>query len=147
MSMGKDLGGRPDGERFYDPEGYVLYSRVARERSFRKAIERLGKGVTEFRVAIMCGEEDPYGCHRRLLVGRVLRQEGVEVQHIRQDGRLQTDPDVEGEHKSERVRLREKEGHQLEISFKEGATHSEEAEWKSLRSVLRKAQPSDSSED
>jgi hypothetical protein len=37
----------------------------------------------------MCAEEDPEGCHRRLLVGRVLGDDGVDVVHIRGDGRLE----------------------------------------------------------
>jgi hypothetical protein len=36
----------------------------------------------------MCSEEDPSGCHRRLLVSRVLADRGANIEHIRRDGSL-----------------------------------------------------------
>jgi hypothetical protein len=45
-------------------------------------------------VALMCGEEDPAHCHRRLLVGRVLVERGHEVLHIRGDARVETEPEI-----------------------------------------------------
>lgn len=95
LFLGKELGGRPDGPSFYDAEGYVLYSRVAESPLFLAGIQRLENGIQKFRVAMMCSEEDPTGCHRRLLVGRVLKGHGVQVDHIRGDGRLQSESDVE----------------------------------------------------
>src|SRR5437773_2085700 len=34
LFLGKELGGRPDGSEFYDPEGYVLYWRLAESPVF-----------------------------------------------------------------------------------------------------------------
>src|SRR5579884_224215 len=45
VSLGKELGGRPEGEEFYDAEGHVLYSRVARADFFKEGIARLQKGM------------------------------------------------------------------------------------------------------
>jgi len=92
--LGDVVGGRPKNESCYDAEGRVLYSRVALQADFREAIERLKRGADEFRVALLCSEEDPAHCHRRLLVSRVLLGEGVEIAHIRGDGSLDTDEDV-----------------------------------------------------
>jgi hypothetical protein len=39
----------------------------------------------------MCGEEDPAACHRRLLVSKVLLGEGWTIDHIRGDGRSETE--------------------------------------------------------
>jgi hypothetical protein len=39
----------------------------------------------------MCSEEDPRGCHRRLLIARVLDERGVGIVHIRGDGSLQSE--------------------------------------------------------
>ena len=44
---------------------------------------------------MLCSEEDPSHCHRRLLVGRVLRQRKIEVQHIRGDGTVQAEDELE----------------------------------------------------
>src|SRR4051812_31180744 len=34
LFLGRELGGRPEGDEFYDEEGHVLYGRVARSRLF-----------------------------------------------------------------------------------------------------------------
>jgi uncharacterized protein (DUF488 family) len=92
--LGDVVGGRPRDEACYDADGRVLYGRVAEQAEFREAVERLKRGADEFRVALLCSEEDPAHCHRRLLVSRVLLGEGVEIAHIRGDGSLNSDEDV-----------------------------------------------------
>ena len=92
--MGSALGGMPDDPRFYDAEGFVLYSGIAATDTFRAGIDRLLELASQGTVAVMCGEEDPTGCHRRLLIGRVLRERDVDVRHIRGDGRVQTEADL-----------------------------------------------------
>jgi hypothetical protein len=42
----------------------------------------------------MCAEEDPLNCHRRLLIGRVIWDRGVALDHIRGNGRLQTEDEL-----------------------------------------------------
>ena len=42
--------------------------------------------------------QTPTECHRRLLIGRVLGGRGVEVIHVRGDGRLQSDDDEAEDH-------------------------------------------------
>ncbi len=34
LYMGEELGGRPNSDNYYDPEGHVLYSKVAEARFF-----------------------------------------------------------------------------------------------------------------
>jgi uncharacterized protein (DUF488 family) len=94
LYLGDIVGGRPRDEACYDAEGRVLYGRVARQTSFQEAVTRLRQGADEFRIALLCSEEDPAHCHRRLLVSRVLMAEGVEISHIRGDGTLETDEEV-----------------------------------------------------
>lgn len=94
LFLGDSLGGRPENPAYYDAQGHVLYSRITKDALFVSGIERLERGIAEFRVATMCGEEDPAHCHRRLLVGRVLVERGHELLHIRADARLETDADV-----------------------------------------------------
>lgn len=92
LFLGHQLGGRPDDGAFYDAEGYVLYARVAASEEFRTGIERLQRGVGQCRVAVMCSEENPESCHRRLLVAKVMLDEGFAVTHIRGDGRSEAEP-------------------------------------------------------
>ena len=94
LFLGKELGGRPSNRQFYDQEGFVLYSKIAGSPDFKSGLERLLNGIERFRVALMCSEENPMNCHRRLLVGRVLSNAGVEVLHIRADGSIQSEEQI-----------------------------------------------------
>ncbi len=89
--LGAELGGRPPEAEFYDGAGQVRYGAVARTERFNSGLERLLDGAGEHRVAILCSEENPARCHRRLLVGRVLVGRGVEVVHLRGDGSVVPD--------------------------------------------------------
>jgi len=131
LYLGKELGGKPDSKDFYDTDGHVLYSLIAKSPLFVQAIERLLKGIHEYRVALLCGEENPSNCHRRLLVGRVLQNYDVNLQHIRGDGRVQSEEELLVEEES-----KQKDDTQLGLFKTE-----ENKEWKSIQSVLpRKAQ-------
>jgi uncharacterized protein (DUF488 family) len=89
LYLGRDLGGMPDNPGFYDDEGYVLYDRIAATEGFQASMARLLDGLRQgLRLALTCGEDNPRQCHRRLLLGRVLRERGVAVAHILADGTL-----------------------------------------------------------
>ena len=86
--LGRELGGRPEGDQYYDDEGHVRYDRLSRSELFQTGIERLRQGASEHRVSMLCSEGDPTQCHRHLLVARVLDAVGVRVVHIETDGTL-----------------------------------------------------------
>lgn len=94
LFLGNELGGKPEDEAFYDAEGHVLYRELARSGPFLEGIRRLERGVRNYRVAIMCAEENPSNCHRRLLITPVLQEQGIRVIHIRGDGRLEPESDL-----------------------------------------------------
>jgi uncharacterized protein (DUF488 family) len=133
LFMGDQLGGRPEGEQFYDEQGHVLYHRVAEAEFFRQGVERLCRGSQQFRLAMMCSEEDPTVCHRLLLVSRVLEDRREPVMHIRGDGRLQSAADLRA----------------VKSDLAQGMLFPEleQESWKSLRSVLPKVRPPTSLDD
>jgi len=92
--LGRELGGHPDNTEFYDPDGHVLYERLAQSPAFQRGLAALETEMKGRRIAIMCSEENPASCHRRLLIGRVLATRGVSLEHIRADGRVQTEADL-----------------------------------------------------
>ena len=96
LFLGLELGGRPVGEEFYDADGRVDYARIERSLPFLDGIQRLEREIRERRIALLCSEEDPTWCHRRLLVGRVLVERGISVRHIRGDGSVQTEGEANG---------------------------------------------------
>jgi uncharacterized protein (DUF488 family) len=89
--LGRGLGGRPDGAEYYRSDGGVDYDRRAQAPDFVAGVEQLAALASDRRTAIMCAEEDPDRCHRRLLVTPALRRAGVSVVHLRGDGRLEPD--------------------------------------------------------
>ncbi len=96
LFLGRELGGWPEGEEFYDADGRVDYALVERSQQFLDGIHRLKREIRVRRVALLCSEEDPAGCHRRLLVGRALSERGIVVRHIRGDGSVQTEGEAAG---------------------------------------------------
>ncbi len=88
--LGHEIGGKPKENEFYDSEGFVDYAKLAASSKFLGGMERLQKGIKSFRVAVMCGEEDPSGCHRHLLISKFASESGIDVLHIRKHGDLQT---------------------------------------------------------
>jgi uncharacterized protein (DUF488 family) len=91
LYLGRELGGRPDDEDLYDEHGHVRYDALAGSEEFALGLQRLRHGIETLRLAVMCAEENPEHCHRRMLVARVLFEDGMHVQHIRGDGRLESE--------------------------------------------------------
>ncbi|MBC8000346.1 MAG: DUF488 domain-containing protein [Leptolyngbya sp.] len=94
LFLGRELGGKPNDESFYDDEGYLRYDRVADSPMFKTGLSRVLSGIENYSIALMCGEENPTGCHRRLLIARVLLDHGVSVSHIRSGGNIQSESDL-----------------------------------------------------
>jgi uncharacterized protein (DUF488 family) len=91
LHLGKELGGMPPGDEYYDEGGFVLYDRLARSPLFAAGISVLETKSRKIRLAIMCAEENPAACHRLLLIARVLAERGIAVRHIRGDGSVEMD--------------------------------------------------------
>ncbi len=140
LFMGEELGGRPDGDEFYDAEHHVLYGHVAASAVFLAGISRLKELARASRVAIMCSEEDPAICHRYLLVGRVLAEQGINVLHIRGDGHLQTEKEL--------TQPEEKPGYEQSLWGEQLPERKEQAgqAWRSIRPVSRRKQQQSSLE-
>ena len=119
--LGRELGGRPPEPEMYDSDDYVLYGKLANSQRFRDGLHRLTDSMTRCRVAMMCSEDNPAECHRRLLIARALLQSDAppRVTHILGDGRLM----------DERQLSRDLDG-PSQLPFFE-----EEPQWRSARSV------------
>jgi uncharacterized protein (DUF488 family) len=96
LFLGGELGGRPEGGEYYDDLGRVDYALVGCSRPFLDGISRLEKEILARTVALLCSEEDPVRCHRRLLVGRALEELGFTLRHIRGDGSVQVEGETNG---------------------------------------------------
>jgi uncharacterized protein (DUF488 family) len=95
LFMGDALGGRPSALDCYDEMGKVLYDNIEKQDFYQRGIERLLDGICRFRVCLLCSEEDPIRCHRRLLIARTLIRRGIDVHHIRGSGELESEGQVQ----------------------------------------------------
>jgi len=107
LYMGEELGGRQLGRIISTPERLEAYEQVAASAGFQRGIERVLTGAQTFRIALLCAEEDPTECHRRVWVTRALREAGADVAHVRGDGRLDPDDRLK--------RMEPPAGHQLDL--------------------------------
>ena len=87
--LGRQLGGRPDSREFYRQDSTVDYALRATAPDFADGILRLAALAQDRRTVILCAEEDPSHCHRRLLVAPALVRSGAAVVHVRGDGSLE----------------------------------------------------------
>ena len=92
--MGDSLGGKPDDPSCYDEDGKPDYRKMRAKEEFQDGIKQLIRIAENTVVALMCAEEDPSKCHRRLLIGPALEEHGVMLHHIRKDGSLQTSDEL-----------------------------------------------------
>lgn len=118
--LGLALGGRPRREDQLDAKGHALYGKMALEPAFTDAIDRLLSDASEHRLALLCSCGQPYECHRRLLVGKVLCDRGAELRHILPDGQVLSERSVELRDDAQATLF----GH-------------DESSWRSTRSVSR----------
>ena len=92
--LGGALGGRPAQRECYDEHGKLDYDRVERLDVYQRGIDELLDQAARLRVCVLCAEEDPSRCHRRLLIARTLVQRGVEVRHIRGSGVIEPETEL-----------------------------------------------------
>ena len=87
--LGEELGARSEDASCYD-HGKVQYDRLAQTDLFRKGLDRVRKGISDYHLALMCAEKDPMECHRAILIARHLEALEISVQHILADGSLES---------------------------------------------------------
>ena len=81
--MGDTLGGRPSDASWYDDAGPVDYLACRESADFKNGFERLRSAFEQdVGAAIFCSELRPEHCHRTKLIGEVMVEMGVKVEHI-----------------------------------------------------------------
>src|SRR3954471_13289018 len=105
LFLGEELGGRQLGRITILQERLAAYERLAESVPFRRGLERVLQESETETVALLCAEEDPTECHRRVWVARALRERGATIQHIRGNGHQDADEALR--------RLEPPAGHQL----------------------------------
>lgn len=89
LFLGNELGGRASDSACVSA-GRVDYRRLAMTDLFREGLRRINREASQNALALMCAEKDPLTCHRTILVCRHLQDSGLSIQHILEDGRLES---------------------------------------------------------
>lgn len=89
--MGEYFGARSTEDALYSPKGYLDFEKIFHSAKFIKGMENTKLGIEQGNtLALMCLEKDPIDCHRAIMVARAFDIEGIEVNHILDNGKLQT---------------------------------------------------------
>lgn len=94
LFLGRELGARRDERECYVGR-QARYDRIAQLPLFRVGVERVLNGCATHTVALMCAEKDPITCHRMVLVSRAARQPGLKIDHVREDGSIESNTAAE----------------------------------------------------
>jgi len=86
--LGNNLGARIDAPECYK-NGKADYDLIAKHPTFLAGLERLKKGMENYKIALMCAEKDPITCHRAILIFRNLRNLNIKLAHILCDGTVE----------------------------------------------------------
>lgn len=92
--LGVELGARRQEPECY-ANGKVDYEQIIKTEAFQRGLNRLLKGASTMRIAMLCAEKDPLTCHRTILIGRYLKKLGIDVLHILPDGGIETQSQAE----------------------------------------------------
>ncbi|WP_069999735.1 DUF488 domain-containing protein [Cellulosilyticum sp. I15G10I2] len=94
--MGKEFAAQREDKRLYKNDGYADFEKVIYDKDFLNGIERLKSGCKKgYRIALMGAMQDPINCHRCILLGRALQEEGFNLKHICDDYSLASQEDLE----------------------------------------------------
>lgn len=99
-TFGQDIPEAPEGMALREPDGFYgadLPLCLQFEAVAFQGWARLEEGCRHSRIALLCSEESPARCNRRLLISRPLVARGIRTYHIRGDGRLQAEEDLASE--------------------------------------------------
>ena len=92
--LGREIGARSDNPANY-VQGRVQYDLLAKDPLFISGLDRVRRGLAEYRLALMCAEKDATVCHRGILICRQLRTPDLEIKHILADGGVESQNKME----------------------------------------------------
>jgi uncharacterized protein (DUF488 family) len=84
--LGDRLGGRPDDPSLLTADGEPDYDKIAAAPAFNAGLDEVEALARTSRVALLCSELDPSGCHRMTLLAPALEARGYHIAHILGDG-------------------------------------------------------------
>lgn len=92
----REFGARQEDPRYYSKEGYLDFSVYTQSEQFRQGVQKIDQGIRMGYVfALMCAEKDPMTCHRGIMIGKALEEQGFTVKHIIYPDQIETQQEME----------------------------------------------------
>jgi hypothetical protein len=152
--LGRELGARRDEPECY-VDGQARYDRIAQLPAFADGISRVLEGALQYRVALMCAEQDPLTCHRTILVCHELQRHaltstlgftiphGLFITHIHRGGELE--PHSQAEQRLAEEELDAADQSDLFAPAEDAAQRLEQAYARRAQRIAYRRPPSDNS--
>jgi len=91
-----EFGARQEDPRYYTKEGYLDFSKYTQSEQFQQGVRKIETGIQMGYVfALMCAEKDPMTCHRAIMIGKALKEQGFIVKHIIYPNQIETQQEME----------------------------------------------------
>lgn len=88
LFLGYELGGKPSNMDCYTNDE-VDYQKIQSKIFFTDGInEVMNINQEGLKIALMCAEQSPLCCHRKLLIGDYLQGKNFDIRHIDKDGTI-----------------------------------------------------------
>lgn len=92
----REFGARQEDPRYYSGEGYLDFSLFTQSEQFQQGVQKIEDGIRlGFVFALMCAEKDPMTCHRAIMIGKALKEQGFTVKHILYPDQIETQEEME----------------------------------------------------
>lgn len=94
--QGKLLGGLYKDPKYLSHDGIVDYNKVKEQPEFQEGIKNVELMIKEGKnIVLMCSEKDPFDCHRFVLISKELNQHDVSIDHILNEGGINSQIEME----------------------------------------------------
>jgi len=91
-----EFGARQEDPRYYTKEGYLDFALYTKSEQFQQGIKKIEQGMQMGYVfSLMCAEKDPMTCHRAIMIGKALKEQGFAVKHIIYPDQIETQQEME----------------------------------------------------
>lgn len=92
----REFGARQEDPHFYTKDGYLSFELYTKSDQFQAGVEKLRKGISlGYNFVLMCAEKDPMNCHRAIMIGKALKDNGFKVVHILYPHGIETQEEME----------------------------------------------------
>lgn len=92
--LGDLCGARINAKECY-VNGVADYKLISKHSLFQKGLMKIKNGLKKHNIVLLCSEKDPLTCHRTILICRNLKSSNIEINHILDDGELESHQSLE----------------------------------------------------